>query len=382
MTEHPSPPATVFVDDPDAVTGALEQVDEDVVGLDVERADAARYFRRAALVQVGVDGRCVLLDAVALDTLAGLDRFLDAGRLTVLHAAENDLVPLSAKGVDPARLADTAVAAAVLGHPTGLGTLLERVLGVRLDGDKEAFQRADWEARPLPADMAAYAAGDVVHLPALWGRLEEELAALGRADWYEQELAWTLSRVDEDGRDWTRVKGAARLTPQQRAVLRALWEERERLARTHDLAPNVLLHDDVLRDLAGDPPRTPAQLVRRSPRRRGLLRRHADDLYAAVERGLAAPPEPRPDDEGRPAEWERAAFDAVRRARAEVAAELGIDAGVLCPSRPLWRAVTGRPADGRELCALAGLRPWQTGLLADVLWEAYARHADDADAIS
>jgi hypothetical protein len=46
---------------------------------------------------------------------------------------------------------------------------------------------------------------------------------------------------------------------------------------------------------------------------------------------------------------------------------------VLCPSRPLWTAIAGEPDDGRQLCALAELRPWQTELLADPLWDAYRR---------
>jgi ribonuclease D len=374
-TVDPADLQLIQVEDQDEVPAALDRVDAEVVGVDVERADADRYFRRAALVQVGVEGRCVLLDGVALDVLPDLERFLD-GRLAVLHAVENDLEPLAAKGVRPAELADTAVAAAMLGLPTGLGTLLREVLGVELDGDKEAFQRADWAARPLTPGMAAYAAGDVVHLPALWTALEDRLIATGRWSWYEQELAWTVERAGEDTRDWSRVKGSGRLTTLQRAVLRAVWEERERLARDHDLAPNRLLHDDVLRDLAQDPPRTEAQLVRRSHRRRSLLRKHAADLLAAVERGVEAAPEERDASGRRWTDRDKATFDALRRARAEVAEGLGIDAGVLCPSRPLWGAVAAGPADPTELCAAVELRPWQAELLGDALWDAYTAAAE------
>lgn len=372
MTDKGTPLEVAFVDDRPAVLPALAHVADEVVGVDVERADADRYYRRAALVQVGVAGYCVLLDGTTLATLPELDAHLGTERLAVLHAVENDLEPLAAKGVHPPRLADTAVAAATLGLPTGLGPLLAEVLDVALDGDKSAYQRADWEARPLSPGMAEYAAGDVVHLPALWQELAARLAAADRTPWYEQELAWTLERANEDTRHWTRVKGAGALGPAQRAVLRVLWEERERLAKEHDLAPNRLLHDEVLRDLATDPPRTEAQLVRRSQRRRALLRVYAGALLAAVERGRGAAPEPRDRGGRRWTEQERSAFDAMRHARSAVAEELGMDAGVLCPSQPLWAAVAGAPAGGDELCRLAGLRPWQRELLADPLWAAYA----------
>ncbi len=360
----------VFVDDPGAVRDALSTLDAGVLGVDVERADADRYFRRAALVQVGTPTRCVLLDTVALDALPELDTLLDDDRLAVLHAAENDLAPLRALGVRADHIADTAVAAALLGLPTGLSRLLDELLGVQLSDDKDAFQRADWEQRPLPAAMAAYAAGDVVHLPALWAALAERLRAQGRLAWYEEELAATLARSAEDNRHWTRVKGAARLDASQRAVLRAVWEARERTAREHDIAPNRLLHDDVLREMAIDPPRTEAQLVRRSPRRRGLLREHAPVLFAALAAGRTAAPEPRPPT-SRWTDTERAVHDALRSRRAQVAAEVGLEPGVLCPSKVLSAAVTGDPQDGGELCALAGLRAWQTALLAEPLWEAY-----------
>lgn len=361
-----------FVDTADEMSDALRLVDAEVVGVDVERADSDHYFRRAALVQVGVRGRCVLFDTVALDALPELATFL-AERHPVLHAVENDLDPLRKLGVEPPRMEDTAVAAAILGLPTGLGPLLEVVLGIALDADKERYQRADWQERPLSAGMAAYAAGDVVHLPALWAELETRLESTGRRSWYEQELAATVESVDIDTRHWTRVKGAGRLGAEQRSVLRALWEERERLAREHDVAPNRLLHDDVLRAFAEKPPTSDRELVRRAQRRRALVRRHAEKLLAAVERGLAAAPEGRDHNGRRWTAVDRARFDALRKTRAEVADDLGIDAGVLCPSRPLWQAIAGEPRDGRELCALVGLRPWQTDLLAEPLWAAWVR---------
>lgn len=372
MTSTPHDPDVIFVDEPTAVADALATLDGEIVGVDVERADADNYFRRAALVQVGVPGRCLLLDGVTIDAMDALDAFLDGTHLAVLHAVENDLEPLARKGVRADRLADTAVAAGLLGLPIGLGGLLREVLEVELTEDKERFQRADWEQRPLPDDMAGYAAGDVVHLPALWRELDDRLADAGRRTWYEQELDFTLRRAEEATRDWTRVKGAGRLSPEAKAVLKALWEAREALARTHDIAPNRLLHDDVLRALAEEPPTSEADLVRRSPRRRRQLREHAEHLFAAVEDARRSGPL---EVEVEPRRWspqDKGAYDAMRKARAAVASDLGLEPGVVCSSRPLWRAVAAQPDDGDELCSAADLRPWQSDLLREVLWDAYA----------
>lgn len=368
----------MLVADPDLVERELARLEGDAVGVDVERADAERYHRHAALVQVGVAGRCVLLDGMALDGLEVLDRFL-ASRTAVLHASANDVVPLATRGVRPERPEDTATAAAVLGLPIGLSALLARLLGVELAVDKERLQRADWEARPLTDEMLSYAAGDVVHLPALWDALAAELDRAGRRTWYEQELEAAIAGAHADDRDWTRVKGIARLTPAQRAIVRRVWEVREHLARTHDVAPNVLLNDEAIVSVATDPPRTAAQLVQRVQRHRAVARRFAEELLAAVAEGREAEPEPTSRaGERRWTDADRDVQDALRRRRAEVALELGIDPGVLCPSRPLASVARGDPSGPEELVGLAGLRPWQAEVLAAPLWEAYlaARAAD------
>jgi len=347
-------PAITLIDHDDAVTGALASLDLPVVGVDVERADADRYHRHAALVQVGGPGLCVLLDGMVLEDMSALDRHL-ASRLTVLHAASNDVVPLAAKGVRPRRLVDTAVAAAVLGMPAGLGALLETVLGLSLGGDKESFQRADWARRPIPAPMQAYAAGDVVHLPALWQALGERLEDTGRMPWFEQELDASLTNAVTDTRDWRRVRGVGRLTPQQQLVARALWELREEISRAYDVAPNLLLHDEVILAFALEPPRTAAQLIRRARRRRRLEDEHAERMLAAVEDALERDPPPPDPDRRRWTDADDRAFDRMRAARAAVATGLGIDSGVLCSSRTLKDAVREDPADADALADAAAL---------------------------
>lgn len=341
----------------------------DLVGVDVERSDGLRYFRSASLIQVGVAGRCVLLDADALPELPELSAFLD-DRRAVLHALENDLDSLEAASVDVGDVADTAVAAALLGLPTGLGPLLAEVLGVELSADKERFQRADWSQRPLPDDMIAYAAGDVVHLPALWRELERRLEETGRLAWYEQELAATVVAAGEDRRSWRRTKGVGRLDGHGRAILRELWETREDIARTEDVAPQRIARDEVLIALAADPPSSRGVLSDRGLRRR-QIRDWGDRLLEAVRRGASSEDEPAPSGSRRSTDDDRAAYDRMRRARAEVADELGLDSGVLCPSRVLWTAVLSDPEDPQALCDAAGLRPWQCDLLRDRLWEAY-----------
>ncbi len=304
----------LVADSRDALVAALGALDDlDVVGVDVERADSDRYYRAAALIQVGGSGRVAVVDPLAVDDLSPLDAFL-APRVTVFHALENDLDPIAALGVRPTAMDDTAVAAAVLGLPTGLQGLLRDLLGVELPGDKAAMQRADWEARPLSAAMLEYAAADVADLPRLWHELCTRLDATGRRGWYDEEVA-TLRALPpvEQRRDWTRTRGAGRLDAAARARLRALWDTRERLARSTDTAPGRIAGDAVLVDLATTPPTSRGELARRGVRRQAL-RDFGDELLRAAAAGDAAPPEPRRAGR-RPTDADRATADRLRRLR-------------------------------------------------------------------
>ena len=348
----------VLVDAADALAPALDTIaDLDLVGIDVERADWDRYYRAAALIQVGGDGRVVLIDPLGATDLSALDDFLQT-RTSVFHAVENDLDPIVTLGVKPSEICDTAVAAAVLGLPTGLEGLLRDLLGVELAGDKSAMQRANWEARPLTDEMLDYAAGDVADLPELWAVLSERLDETGRRAWYEQELAALLALPSvENRRKWSRTKGAGRLDPRARTRLRELWEAREHLGRTTDTAPGRIASDAILVDLAQNPPQAVNELGRRGVRRQAI-RDFGSALMDALQFGETAEAEVRSGTRP-PADTDRQLIDRLRQVRSARAAALGIDAGVLCPSRTLAPALLADPETPDELREALGVRPWQ-----------------------
>ena len=347
----------ILVDETAGLEPALRTLaDLAEVGVDVERADWDRYYRAAALIQIGGAGRVVVVDPLGVSDLQSLDAFLQE-RVSVFHAIENDLEPLISLSVKPSEMRDTAVAAAVLGLPTGLEGLLRDLLDVELAGDKAAMQRANWEARPLTQEMLDYAAGDVADLPQLWDVLAEQLAQTGRQEWYEQELAAVLALPPvEDRRKWSRTKGAGRLDRLARGRLRALWQAREQLARDTDTAPGRIAGDAALVDLAENPPAAVGDLGRR-----GLRRQSVRDFGASLLAALhAADPEAEPRRAGRAlSEADRDLVEQLRQVRAARAKKLGIEPGVLCPSRILAPAVLADPATPEDLCEALGLRPWQ-----------------------
>lgn len=358
----------LFAGTPDELATGLEALaGAAVVGVDVERADANRYWRHPALIQLGADGVVVLADPLASVDLTAVDAFL-RGRTVVLHAMDNDIAPLASVGVTVDDIEDTAVAAAMLGLPTGLESLLDQVLDVRFDGDKNRMQRADWSRRPLTDAMLEYAAADVADLPRLWRTLRDQLVAAGRLDWYRQERDAIRDQPPlEERRAWTRLRGVGRLNRHAQTRAHALWHTRETLARDTDTAPNRIVSDKVLLDLASTPVDDLAKL-RRAGVRRQSARRFGDELLRAMREGTPAPPaRPR---SGRFDEHDRAMVDDLRARRSRVAGALGLDPGVLCPNRALERAVAARPVTVAELREGLDLRPWQWKVLADEFAEA------------
>src|SRR5689334_24161403 len=113
----------------------------------------------------------------------------------------------------------------------------EIVLGHQLAKEHSAV---DWSRRPLPQPWLRYAALDVEILVDLRDALERELGRQGKLTWAQEEFAAVLEAAPAPPRvdPWRRTSGIHRLrNRRQLAVVRALWTDRDQLARERDIAP-------------------------------------------------------------------------------------------------------------------------------------------------
>ena len=221
------------------------------VAVDAERASGFRYGHRAFLVQLRRCGAgTVLIDPVACPDLSGIDRAL-ADTEAVIHAASQDLPCLADLGYRPRQLFDTELAGRLLGYPrVGLGTLVETVLGLTLEKSHSA---ADWSTRPLPAEWLRYAALDVEVLVELRNALAEQLSEQGKTEWARQEFNAELHAEPPPPRPdpWRRTSGIHRVRSRRGlAVVRELWQERDKIARRRDLSPTRVLPDAAIVEAA------------------------------------------------------------------------------------------------------------------------------------
>ncbi len=318
------------------------------------------------------------MDPLAVTDLGALGGLLqDRDVEVIFHDADYDLRILNRDyGFTATNLFDTRIAAQLLNEPgIGLAALLEKYFRVTLD---KKFQRADWSLRPLAPGMLEYAAGDTRYLAPLRDILKEQLVALDRWHWAEEEFElleqtrWGPSGLAEEA--YLRIKGAKILRGHQLAVLRELYAWREAAASQLDRAPfRVLMNESMVAIAKAMPPDEAAlkDLKALSP---DQLRRRGPELLEAVARGARAAAESipvfertrrAPPDPAYEARLER--LKAVRNAAAE---RIPLAPGVLCANGILEAIARMEPATVEALARVEGMRRWQRQVLGEELVEA------------
>jgi ribonuclease D len=372
-----------YIKTPQALADAIAALSKEPrVAADTEAASFHRYRDRIFLIQLSSPTRTEIIDPLALADLSPVGTLLgNAAVEKIFHDADYDLRTLDRDyGFRARRLFDTRIAAQLAGEPAiGLAALLEKYVGVKL---AKEHQKADWSRRPLPAPMLAYAAADTEHLPALREALRARLLALGRLAWAEEEftrledLRWTGTAEGEDA--FLRIKGAKTLPQRQLAALRELHAWRESVAAEQDRATFRIIGNDALLAVAKALPRAAADLRGIVGLPDSLASRHGTALVGAVQRALALPERELPRVERTPRQPRDPAVEArverLKAARNRVAAELGLDPGILAARSSLEAVARAQPlpTDRAGLARGGELRRWQVEALGDALLGALA----------
>lgn len=363
------------------------------IAVDAERASGYRYSQRAYLVQLRREGAgTALVDPIRFDDLDPLASAM-AGAEWILHAATQDLPCLAEVGLVPSRLFDTELAARLLNlRRAGLATLVEELLGARLAKEHSAV---DWSTRPLPVPWLEYAALDVEVLLELRGLLAAQLEETGKDGWAEEEFAALTTFIGPERRadPWRRTSGIHKVHGRRAlAVVRLLWEERNRLAADRDVAPGRLLSDAAIVEAATALPRGRQATQQLTGMRHRQSRRHLEHWMEAIEAALAAPeaelppmsgpteglPPPRVWPERNPAAAARLA--GCRAVVAELCATHNLPAENLLLPETVRRLAWSPPepagdAAVAEFLRSARAREWQVGLTAGRFAAAIAKAA-------
>ena len=366
------------------------------IAIDAERASGYRYGQRAYLVQLRREGAGTwLIDPIALPDLSPLAEAIGDDEW-ILHAATQDLPCLAEVGLRPSALFDTELGGRLAGRPrVGLGAMVEHYLGVSLAKEHSAV---DWSTRPLPDPWLLYAALDVEVLSDLREAVHDDLSRQGKALWAAEEFSSLLgftgpaARVDP----WRRTSGLHRIRSRRgTALVREMWEMRDRIARERDTSPGRVLPDAAIVELAAAHQRAravPRSLSTSEARLARSVRRNEGQLIEAIAAALAIPEDELPplsvaaNGPPPPKSWaDRDPVAAARLARSRellgsVAQELQVPVENLLTPDLLRRFLWEGPDDpSTEDVAAAlrdmGAREWQTTIAAPLIALACSEHS-------
>jgi ribonuclease D len=327
------------------------------VAIDTEADSLHCYREKLCLLQISVPGHDVIVDPLAKLDLSPLRQVL-ADKEIVLHGADYDL-RLLRRNMEfvPQRIFDTVIAARMIGiREFSLAALVKQYFDIEL---AKGSQKANWAERPLSKRMTEYAINDTRYLLPLAERLEQELGARNRMEWFRQSCQRALdSSATDRERDldeaW-RISGAGALRGRASAILRELWNWREREAEAVDRPPFHILQN---RELLSSAERFAAG---ESPDYRHFSDRRRRAFREAAEQGLKLPEKDWPvrlrRSGTRPTAEVIKRIDKLRQNRDHAAKELHIDASFIAPRATL------EAIGADEARADALLVPWQRHLL-------------------
>jgi ribonuclease D len=361
-----------YVADPPGLAELLDRLRPfDRIALDTEADSFYHYHEKVCLIQLSFDGRHFLVDPLSGLDIAPLLAIL-ADKYLIIHDAGYDLRILHRQyGFVPrAGIFDTMPAAQLVGVARfGLADLLEQFLDISVP---KKGQKSDWSRRPLEAFQMQYAVADTAWLAALADRLQDQLRDLGRLEWHRQScenvISSAIQHKSEPRKDAWRITGTSRFGPRDLAFVRALWNWREKQARSADQPPFKILGNDPLLHLALSAAKhsgTAVENLMRLPRncfgQRLLQLQQAVDEAAGLEQSDWPKPF-RPETAPQP-QYSKEKFEELRREVSEIAEKLGLTPSLLAPRAAMINLVLKKPKTIEEIAKIGSLLPWQAELI-------------------
>lgn len=282
-----------------ALSELCEQLrDSPRLALDTEFVGEETFVPKLELIQVATEHTAAIIDFPAVLSGGALDEFwaivCDKRVQKVVHAGRQDLDLFAVHaGQIPKPFFDTQIAAAMVGFgpQVAYANLVQRVHGKRLD---KAHTFTNWSARPLSHDQLAYALEDVTFLLAIHDHLHGRLSKLGRLQWADEEFSRLEGAVSETRREpqerYQRIRGWDQLKPKSAVVLRELAAWREGEAKRRNVPRSRVVRDEVLIQLARQPPRQQNELRNVRGLHASEIDRNGESMFATIHGALALPP--------------------------------------------------------------------------------------------
>jgi len=321
-------------------TLAAQLEDAKLIAVDTEFFRETSYYPQLALVQIATDSIVACIDPLVFDAKDALKKILLDDTITkIFHSCSQDLEVLYYYlGQAPTAIYDTQIANALLTdfHQIGYASLVENELGVTLD---KSQTRTNWLQRPLTEKQIQYAGDDVLFLYQLQLKLDSRLRDSGRKSWFEEESE-TLNNCGNfqlaTDKLWRRVKGASRLPRKKLAIVQAIAIWREQLAQKNDKTRRRMLGDDILNNLAYNPPENIDTLEQSLTNKYHFTAEEKQQLLLVIKEAIKSPETSWPDNRFDVLDAEqKLLLKELQKIINGCAAELAIASAVLCSKKDL-----------------------------------------------
>jgi ribonuclease D len=357
----------IYISDNAALKEAVNSLTcMEAVAVDLEADSMYHYQERVCLIQMAQNGRVWVIDPLKIDNMAPLATvFGDGSTEKIFHGADYDIRSLYRDfRIEVSNLFDTELASRFLGiSQTGLGNVLASRFNIHVE---KKYQKKDWSKRPLPPDMIAYAAGDVLYLHALSDLLKAELIDAGRDQWVREECRLLTgvrpAEMNHNPLFW-RFSGAGRLDRRSLAVLEAVLKVRNQIAQKKDRPVFKIMSSRAVLRLAVEKPVTLSELKESGVLSEKQIAMYAGDLLAAVNKAMDLSLEDLPiyPRKKKPPSDPQIAhrIKALRTRREAIAHSLKMPAGQLINNSQLSVLATVNPENIEALSHINGIKAWQ-----------------------
>ncbi len=338
------------------------------VSVDTESNSLHAYQEQVCLIQFSIPSGDFLVDSVLLDNLTVLAPVFSSDRVEkIFHAAEYDVICLKRDfGFNFTEIFDTQIAARILGwKKVGLGNILESQFNIKLN---KKYQRANWKARPLSAEMMRYAQLDTHYLIELREQFDQLLGKSSLKDLALEDFRRICdvngsAPTPKDKMCW-KVNGSHELTPQQMSVLQELCVYRDSVAKKLDRPLFKVISDRTLVEISRHCPFDFHDLGQIYGVHNWLLRKHGREILSAVQRGLSTEPI-EPQSNRRPGAAYFSRFDALHTWRKETARKMGVESDIVLPRDLMEAVVRDNPTTAAELSTVLDSVPWRLNRFGD-----------------
>ncbi|KAF8721242.1 hypothetical protein HU200_023167 [Digitaria exilis] len=263
--------------------------------VDLEHNQYRSFQGLTCLMQISTRTEDFIVDTLKLRIYIGLylqEPFKDPTKRKVMHGADRDIMWLQRDfHIYICNLFDTGQASRVLQmERNSLEHLLLHFCGVTA---KKEYQNADWRSRPLPDEMIKYAREDTHYLLYIYDLMKQRLQRESTPEndlllevykrsneiclqFYEKELLTDTSYLHIYGLQ------EHELNAKQLAVVAALHEWRDHIARQEDESTGYVLPNKALIEIAKQMPTDTGHLKRIVKSKYPFVERCLDDIVYTI----------------------------------------------------------------------------------------------------